>query len=250
MHAHNTGCAAQFMTTGPHVPCTVVSAQSEGMLLQDNEQVVELDVSDNSLHDTSGAALARLLQSNTQLTSLDLAENTIAGKACPAFSTLLSSSGCNLCKLSLRHCGLGDKDALALSPGLSSNKSLTLLDLQHNSIGECGAVALGNALGENRGLVELNLSWNPLRPKGGAAVAKGASAHSHLQVLDVARCGLQDAGVAAFGPFCQASQVPPKLSTALSVTAGGQNWATTACLHPASCSDCNHHAIAFLPGSA
>lgn len=197
--------------------CACLATFTLWLVMQENSSVTELDVSDNSLHDASGAALADLLHSNTHLTSLDLGENSMATKACSAFSALLDAPVCNLARLSLRHCALGDKDALALGPGLSSNKSLTFLDLQHNSIGERGAAALGAALSENRGLLELNLSWNPLRPKGGAAIARGASAHSLLQVLDVAWCGLQDAGVAAFGPFCQASQVPSHICPQLCI---------------------------------
>lgn len=54
---------------------------------------------------------------------------------------------------------------------------------------------------------EVYVSGNMLRPRGGQAIADSMTANVKLLILDLSRCGIQDAGAGALGDACRSNQV-------------------------------------------
>ena len=99
--------------------------------------------------------------------------------------------------LAVSKCGLRAAGAKAISEMLQVNKTLTKLDLSDNEIGGYGP------------------SYNfAATPEGPAALADALKSNSVLQLLDVSRNALRDAGAKAFSEMLKVNKtikVSPEL---------------------------------------
>ena len=100
--------------------------------LQQDSNMDQLSLKDNSISDVGAEHLAKILCANSSLTALLLSNNNI-----------------------------GDEGAEYLASALYFNKTLKVLDLQNNGIGSDGAKALAKALHFNCTLKHLDLTQNP-----------------------------------------------------------------------------------------
>eukprot|EP01062_Namystynia_karyoxenos_P072124 TRINITY_DN6801_c0_g2_i4.p1 TRINITY_DN6801_c0_g2~~TRINITY_DN6801_c0_g2_i4.p1 ORF type:complete len:1036 (+),score=284.65 TRINITY_DN6801_c0_g2_i4:77-3109(+) len=213
------------------------SAGVVASILRDNESFTLLDLSGNCIRNAGAGAVARLLRGNDNLvhlalrscgigpggaaalagalrsanrtlTSLDLSgsaggsRNLIGPQGAAAIATALLENGV-LAALNLACCGLGQRGARLLAPGLGCC-SLQEVDLSRNAIGPDGGVAVATGLAPCSALRALRLRGNAMRDKGVAAVA--GAAREPLETLDLGENDFTAVGLRAVAPL--ASQLP------------------------------------------
>ena len=102
---------------------------------------------------------------------------------------------CETSAINLKHYGIGDKGAKAVSMALRSDSVVTTLNLHDNSIRESGGIWIAKCLKHNCCLGSLDLSGNPIGTKGADAVADALLENGNLMELSLKDCGLQDKGM-------------------------------------------------------
>eukprot|EP00980_Cylindrotheca_fusiformis_P007696 scaffold1624_cov105-Cylindrotheca_fusiformis.AAC.7 len=177
---------SETMWHGPH------SKEALQQLIQDNTTIENLDL--NQLHDYAGESCPVLcyvfqaLRSNQTVKSIGLMRNHLNFQTIrPLFHILSShpsllridfskSSSCcgwgtallglstnsTLREISLEHCGIGNKGALALGKILPKNRCLQSIDLCHNGIDSDGCDALVQGLKCNTSLQRIYLHGNSI----------------------------------------------------------------------------------------
>jgi Ran GTPase-activating protein (RanGAP) involved in mRNA processing and transport len=167
-----------------------------------------------------------LLSSNTKLQALRLIECCLTSAQIRDLSNGLGrdnlsdrddddSSNCKLSLLDLRGNVLQDASCQALATALQYNTSLTKLILQDTSLTNAGLAKIAVGLGRNQSLTKLNLRGNHLQGELGCEALANAlspassssssssfvssSSVSALQVLDVSKNNIGNAGAAALG---------------------------------------------------
>ena len=135
--------------------------------LTTNTSLVELNLSNCSLHKACGPALRHMLETNKTLTALNLSWN-------PSIS---------------------DDNVAGIAEGLRSNHSLKYLNLQQCGIRDTGMKRLADCLMVNDSLEELDLSGNTISPEAARGFSDMLKQNSTLKKLNVSACRLTDEAV-------------------------------------------------------
>ena len=135
--------------------------------LTTNTSLVELNLSNCSLHKACGPALRHMLDTNKTLTALSLSWN---GR-------------------------VSDHDVADIAEGLGSNHSLKCLNLHWCGIHHTGMKSLTDCLMVNDSLEQLNLFGNTISPEAARGFSDMLKQNSTLKKLDVSACELIDEAV-------------------------------------------------------
>ena len=152
--------------------CAITTAEPFRSLLQENQSLKVLNISDNPLGNAA-APLIIGLKSNEMLQTLIMGDCELTTKMMEHFATTLeaNSSLLNLCLPFNRITRYG---AHVLAEGLKNNNGLKKLDLNGCSIGTAGATSFAEMLKKNTVLVDINLGVDPMASAGGHIEQQGA----------------------------------------------------------------------------
>jgi len=130
-----------------------------------NEDIIELDITDNAIGPQGAKYIAQALKLNETLEILNLSENRIQsfGIKLICASLLVNST---LTTLNLSGNGLRDRDAPFIATVLRKNSSIVDLDLSHNEFGDKSGSFFGQTLWKNKTLRRIDLSWNQFKDPG------------------------------------------------------------------------------------
>ena len=175
-----------------------LGARCLSLLLQTNNTLEELYLSENRLGDEGTEILSDGLIHNCSVRKLDLRSNGIETDGCRALSSVVKE--CNmLTSLCLAMNEIGDIGVSKLAEGLKDkNCQLEDLDLSDNRISEDGAVALSDMLLENSRLQSLNLSFNSIGGNGASSIANVLDRNITLRRLCLRRNNIDNIGASAF----------------------------------------------------
>ncbi|KAH9496111.1 hypothetical protein Btru_012062, partial [Bulinus truncatus] len=157
---------------------------SVARLLEENDYVTDVILSENKLGNEGGAHVCRMLNINGGLRRLDLSGNDFDDKCAESFAQAIENNK-YLRELNLSRNKFSEVGAQYLGPAIGSNENLDFLDLSWNHLRESGGVAIAKGLKENVRLKVCNLSWNGLGVKGGLAMADAMSSNQSITELDI-----------------------------------------------------------------
>ncbi|XDV36555.1 hypothetical protein PO909_006306 [Leuciscus waleckii] len=143
--------------------------ETVALALQTQNYLIELDVSENELHDYGVELLSDGLKSpNCHLKILRLSWCHLTGQSCEIMASVLQSSNSRLIELDMSSNDLHDSGVKLLSDGLkSTNCQLEILRMCHCEVTDEGCCYLASALRSNPShLRELDLSCNQLGESG------------------------------------------------------------------------------------
>jgi len=136
--------------------------ESLAILLKQNPKLHYLNLSGNIFGDEGAEFLAQALTDTTAvIPTLELMNNKIGDRGVEAIGRLVNANT-NIGILLLSGNQIRNDGALALSKALVNNFNVTKVDLAGNNIGAPGALALREYLENNIDIMNLNLSGNPL----------------------------------------------------------------------------------------
>ncbi|RUS82255.1 hypothetical protein EGW08_009993 [Elysia chlorotica] len=154
-------------------------------MMQANESIMELNLSNTDPGTEGLQALTESLTSNRNLRRLHLDNNKIQEGDGRYLAKLITTVP-DLRELHLNHTALGFKDGTRLALALASDTgNLSTLSLQYNNIRTESAVQLALSLGKNTTLKSLNLAWNGFGADGCRALAKSLGENNTLTELDL-----------------------------------------------------------------
>jgi hypothetical protein len=116
---------------------------------------LQLDFQSNELSVKCAKVLASLLQKN-QLVNLDLSWNSVSDEGAKCIANALKFNK-SLVFLELNYCSIGDEGLHEISKSLSDNHTLQELGLSGNSFTDNGLMLLSAGLGGNRGIKKLSV---------------------------------------------------------------------------------------------
>jgi NLR family CARD domain-containing protein 3 len=167
-------------------------------LLQQNDKLEELYLSENHLGDEGVKHLSGGLQQNQTLQVLDIRSNEIGPEGALAISSVLPQAR-SLKNLCFAMNDIGDVGAAALAQWLKDDTcTLEELDLSENDIGENGASALATMLLTNARLHNLNLAFNRIGSTGASFLADALEYNDTLLRLSLRRNNIDNLGAAVF----------------------------------------------------
>ncbi|RUS91250.1 hypothetical protein EGW08_000962 [Elysia chlorotica] len=175
-------------------------AQCLAGLLRERRCVCELRVGKTRLTGQDVAVLAAALRENSTVHSLDLRLNALDDAGGEALAGLLQNTR-TLRELNLSSCGLSPDSLRTLAVAVGANRSLFDLDLSFLEVGDESAPYMRDMLRSNSGLRKLRLRSNNLTWSGCYVIAEGLTRSTSLQVLDLGRNLLGDAGMQALAKF-------------------------------------------------
>jgi hypothetical protein len=136
------------------------SVHDEGVktlvLLLKNQQLIHLNLEDNSVSSFGANLIAVTLQTNHSLTQLHLSDNSISDEGV-AFIALALKTNTTLLWLALNSCDITDDGFTILADILQTNHTLQTLELSDNPFTDIGLMVLSRGLGKNRGLTTLRI---------------------------------------------------------------------------------------------
>lgn len=187
-----------------------------------------LNASSNAFSGLGAKILSSTLATCTDLQSLDLSNNTLSDEGGVAVAALAGSHPA-LCWLSLRHTDIGINTIIALSAAIASTRSLQTLDIsdpllfsrdddatthiaralrvnrsvtslrlsKHRFFDFAATSILTDCLLDNCVVKHLDLTANSIGGPGAAAIARALAAGVPLERLDLTSCRICDEGAAA-----------------------------------------------------
>ncbi|KAG1934185.1 NACHT, LRR and PYD domains-containing protein 12-like [Pimephales promelas] len=162
-----------------------------------NSPLIELDMSDNDLHDSGVKLLSDGLKSpNCQLKTLRLANCNLTDQCCEiSLASVLQSSNSHLTELDMSGNELYDSGVKLLSDGLKSPncqlKTLRLKDCYLTD--QCCEFVVSLLQSSNSRLIELDMSGNELHDSGVKLLSDGLkSPNCQLKILGLVGCKLTD----------------------------------------------------------
>ena len=191
--------------------------------LTTNTSLVELNLSNCSLHKVCGQALCHMLETNKTLMSLHLSCNyRVSDHNVASIAEGLRSNHSLKC-LNLHWCGICDAGMKSLADCLIVSDSLEELDLSTNTISPEAARGFSDMLKLNRTLKKLNVSACELTDATAKPLASALEVNSSLQELDLSyNIDLTDTALVSLGESL-------KRNTGLkTLTIGTYNDSTTA----------------------
>eukprot|EP01116_Phalansterium_solitarium_P016998 TRINITY_DN4080_c0_g1_i2.p1 TRINITY_DN4080_c0_g1~~TRINITY_DN4080_c0_g1_i2.p1 ORF type:complete len:385 (+),score=-21.42 TRINITY_DN4080_c0_g1_i2:158-1312(+) len=177
-----------------------VGARALADALQLNQMLAKVDLSHNRLGLEGGRAMAEFIETNEHVQELALAANYLDDRVAPHFARALAvpSKRPVLQRLDLSSNSFGEKGGIFLGQALALNHELTELDLSRNSIRMKGAVAIMRGLRDNQHLVKVSLSHNGFDADSGKILAEVIESNTCLQELDLSHNRLNDEAARAF----------------------------------------------------
>ena len=184
--------------------------------LQHNTSLVNLSIHNNSITATDPdtvISLTKMLQENNVLTHLDLSQNGLSdsGARC-IFEGLQHNT--TLVSLSLHDNNITAVTARSLTKMLQINKSLTHLDLSYNQFDDQMILCIFQGLEHNTTLLHLNLYSTGITDRNAEYIGQALKSNCTLQSLDIAHnSSLGDKGNFSildslmFNEFCQNLQI-------------------------------------------
>jgi Ran GTPase-activating protein (RanGAP) involved in mRNA processing and transport len=121
------------------------------------------------------------------LTYLDLSGNSIPQSTAMALASALKTNT-SICSLKLAHCSLGDIGIEQLAVSFAHNTTLGHLNLSSNDIGPEGAKALARGIENSKSLGHLNLSHNPFQHAGLSLIFASFTKNDSLREVDIGFC--------------------------------------------------------------
>jgi Ran GTPase-activating protein (RanGAP) involved in mRNA processing and transport len=195
---HVSSSVVRLYFVNTNVGLTSDESNCLARLLQQNENLKEIYLSENRLGVAGVKYLSRGLQENQTLRVLDLRSNDIGPEGAMAISSVLPQAR-SLKSLFLAMNDVGDVGASALAQWLTDDScSLEELDLSENGIGEKGASALATMLLTNTGLQHLNLAFNCIGSTGASCIAHALEHNDTLLRLSLRRNNIDNLGAAVF----------------------------------------------------
>ena len=177
----------------------VSAANGLSILVEGNETLKELHLSENMLGDDGVKHLMSGLTKNTALQMLDLRSNDIGEEGARAISEAINQIQ-SLSNLSLAMNEIGDDGISFLSQSLmNANTLLQELNLSETGSGEKGAEALANMLLTNTSLIDLNLSCNAIGNVGAFSFANALQQNDTLLRLSLRRNNIDGLGASMIG---------------------------------------------------
>jgi Ran GTPase-activating protein (RanGAP) involved in mRNA processing and transport len=168
------------------------------LLLQTNNTLKELYLSENRLGNEGTEILSDGLVHNCSIQKLDLRSNGIELGGSIALSSFVKKCK-TLTSLCLAMNEIGDVGVGSLAEGLKDKKChVEDLDLSDNGISEEGALAVSDMLLENSRLQSLNLSFNSIGGNGASSIAYALDRNNTLRRLCLRRNNIDNIGAAAF----------------------------------------------------
>ncbi len=175
-----------------------------------NGSLDNLDVSKNVLANRDGSLydefnqLCDVLQHNNVLTSLNLSECSLGDRGAEALAKSLQLNNAvvylNVSKNDITVLG-----GVAIGHLIQYNKTLKALDLSRNHIGHLGSKTLAGSLKGNNSLIVLNVADNYLEDKQIEHLCKALSSNSALTVLNVQGNDITEQGLAALTALSSAN---------------------------------------------
>jgi len=140
--------------------------------IQSHPSLRVVNLSDNRIGERGGELLGEMLtHPECNVVELDVTWNSICRRGAVAIGAALRSNRTlKTLKLGMNRCG--DQGGEQFAAALATNSTLTSLDLSRNAIGGATCVALGVFLRENRSLRVLQLRDNSLGPVGCRALLR------------------------------------------------------------------------------
>ena len=163
---------------------TLQSMQAFASMLQQNQSLTKVNISNCSIDSDCACCLARALHSNTTLTVLNMRRNSIGEKGALAMAEMLKHNT-TLTGLGMIGNSVGERGALAMAEMLKHNTTLTGLSMSENSVGERGALAMAEMLKHNTTLTGLSMSENSVGERGALAMAEMLKYNTTLTELDM-----------------------------------------------------------------
>lgn len=152
-------------------------------VLETNETLTYLDLSNNMLDDDKVRMLASGLVENLSVTHLNLAHNKVADRGVRALAKLLDQRSV-MAILELQDNLIHTEGAKSLARALKSNQALTCLNLRLNRMGDEGIKVLCESLRGNQSVEKLNLAANSGGKSGVNALAALVRLNTTLTELD------------------------------------------------------------------
>jgi NLR family CARD domain-containing protein 3 len=195
---HVNSSVLRLYCVNTNVGVTSDESKCLARLLQQNDKLKELYLSENRLSDEGVEHLAAGLQGNKTLQVLDLRSNDIGPEGALAISSVLPQAR-SLKRMCLGMNEIGDGGASALAQWLKDDGcSLEVLDLSENGIEEDGASALATMLLTNKRLRDLNLAFNRVGSNGASFIAHALEHNDTLHRLSLRRNNIDNLGAAIF----------------------------------------------------
>jgi len=176
--------------------------------------LVEFNLSNNSLGSVAGKVLGKLVTVSTSLEVLKLESCQLSSEAGETLGLALETNT-RLRTLNLRFNSIGKEGAKAIAAGIKHNNTLQVLDLSGNSVGVSGARAIAQTLADNTSITELNLFGNLVDVDGAKELAKALSTNKTLVKLDLGLNRIRNKGAQAIAqaiPSCQLHELGLKLN--------------------------------------
>lgn len=150
----------------------------------DHPNLVELDLSHNSIGDRGARALGKFLNNHSKLSKLIVCDNLIRSAGAMAIAHALTKNT-TLNMLDIRLNRLGDEGGQAVGRALLRNNTLTELNLSSNDLTEPSAAVLSQVVEQNKTLLSLDLSCNRLGTDGGKQLQEGMERNTTITVMDL-----------------------------------------------------------------
>lgn len=200
-------CEKQIQIALPnHSKCNLIVIMSKRSLdlntvlrtLQTNAvNVTRLRLYRQCLRPSDMSKLADAIQQNQTLVELDLSHNGALLSGTPALGQALSHHT-SIRKLILNNCRISNRCAIALADMLTTNRTIQVLHLQDNQIGNEGVKALAQALKTNKTIRELDLDRNDIGDEGAIALAEALKENVSICILSLSEnAQVGDSGIEA-----------------------------------------------------